>query len=94
MIASPAETCDDQNILNNDGCSSSCVIENGYTCHGTPSVCRGVCGDGLKAFHEECDDGNLVKEDGCSHLCQVEKNSTSYKTNRTIDEAIETTEAA
>ncbi len=33
------ETCDDLNSNNDDGCSSSCNLESGYTCTGQPSVC-------------------------------------------------------
>ncbi len=35
-----SETCDDGNTNNNDGCSSTCTIENGWTCSGQPSVCE------------------------------------------------------
>jgi len=34
-----SEQCDDGNFNNGDGCSSSCVIESGYECSGTPSTC-------------------------------------------------------
>lgn len=34
------EACDDSNTANGDGCSNSCQVETGYTCSGTPSVCR------------------------------------------------------
>jgi len=33
------EVCDDRNGTANDGCSSLCEIETGYTCTGEPSVC-------------------------------------------------------
>ena len=33
------ETCDDGNLSSNDGCSSYCVAESGFTCQGSPSVC-------------------------------------------------------
>ncbi len=33
------EACDDGNGSNNDGCSSSCAIEFGFTCSGEPSTC-------------------------------------------------------
>lgn len=47
ITAGIGETCDDSNTLNNDGCSSSCLIENGYNCIGQPSVCSLiVCGNG------------------------------------------------
>jgi cysteine-rich repeat protein len=34
-----AEECDDSNIVDADGCSSTCTIEAGYVCNGEPSVC-------------------------------------------------------
>ncbi|MBX7196751.1 MAG: DUF4215 domain-containing protein [Sandaracinaceae bacterium] len=33
------ETCDDTNVVPGDGCSSSCALEPGFSCSGTPSVC-------------------------------------------------------
>jgi cysteine-rich repeat protein len=34
------ETCDDGNAYDRDGCAgTSCSVENGYTCTGTPSQC-------------------------------------------------------
>lgn len=40
------EICDDGNILNEDGCSSICKTENGWTCNGQPSKCiNRVCTD-------------------------------------------------
>lgn len=35
-----SEQCDDGNFSNGDGCSSSCTVESGYECSGTPSVCN------------------------------------------------------
>lgn len=39
------EACDDGNILSGDGCSSQCVVEEGYKCDaatiGAKSVCSG-----------------------------------------------------
>lgn len=42
-----SETCDDGNMLNGDGCSNTCQIEDGFTCDNSllPSVCEGICGD-------------------------------------------------
>jgi cysteine-rich repeat protein len=34
-----AESCDDGNTDNNDGCSSTCAVESGWNCIGEPSVC-------------------------------------------------------
>ena len=33
------EQCDDGNVTNSDGCSSTCTIEPGFTCSGSPSQC-------------------------------------------------------
>ena len=59
------EECDDGNLINGDGCSSTCTLE------GPPT-----CGDGLIWLGEECDDGNALGGDGCSSTCQVEPGYT------------------
>ena len=57
---STAESCDDGNVINGDGCSSSCRIEGGYHCvvavQASASRCYVHCGDGVcEAFEaEEC----------------------------------------
>ena len=33
------ETCDDGNVLDGDGCSSLCSVENAYFCLSSPSLC-------------------------------------------------------
>jgi len=33
-ILHPDEVCDDDNVVDNDGCSSSCLLEDGYMCFG------------------------------------------------------------
>ena len=38
-IKEGSEACDDKNIVNDDGCSTTCQIETGWTCNGQPSVC-------------------------------------------------------
>lgn len=57
-ILEPPEECDDNNLVNGDGCSASCTIE--------------LCGDGDVDFGEECDDGNLIDGDGCDGICDIE----------------------
>jgi cysteine-rich repeat protein len=56
----PPEECDDDNIINGDGCSAQCKIER--------------CGDGFiqPGLGETCDDGNTENGDGCSATCQIE----------------------
>ncbi len=41
-IIETGETCDQgsNNVTNGDGCSSTCSVESGYSCVGTPSVCN------------------------------------------------------
>lgn len=70
----PGEACDDNNKVNGDGCSSTCVVENNYSCNGEPSVCQKLCGNGVKDPGEACDDGNVQGGDGCSPTCTVEDN--------------------
>ena len=55
-----AETCDDNNTMDGDGCSSNCIDE--------------ICGDSILenngvAPDEECDDGNTLDGDGCQGDC-------------------------
>jgi MYXO-CTERM domain-containing protein len=67
------ENCDDGDVMNGDGCSSTCAIEMGWTCMGNPSVCTfGGCGDGTLEPGEECDDGDVSPFDGCDAACMVE----------------------
>ncbi|MCK5689736.1 hypothetical protein KAI87_10725 [Myxococcota bacterium] len=43
-VIDTTENCDDENTLDNDGCSSICQQESRWLCKGTPSVCT-PCGD-------------------------------------------------
>ena len=52
----PAETCDDGNQVEGDGCDSNCTLTG--------------CGNGILTAGEECDDGNTVNGDGCSSSCE------------------------
>lgn len=66
-----AEDCDDGNLTDGDGCSSSCLAE------GSASV-GATCGNSDVAYDpttlagEECDDGNNASGDGCSRACLSE----------------------
>ncbi len=66
------ESCDDGNTTSNDGCSSTCAIESGYSCSGAPSMCMPTCGNGIRTGSEACDDGNVTNNDGCSSTCAIE----------------------
>ena len=81
-IREGTETCDDGNILSNDGCSSTCSIEFLYICNtSNPNICTYTCGNGVHNTGENWDDGNLENSDGCTSICQIEGNyvwSSSY----------------
>ena len=62
ILESP-EQCDDGNLANNDGCSSTCEAE-------SPST--PICGNSILESPEQCDDGNLLDGDGCSATCEGE----------------------
>lgn len=60
------EACDDKNLVDGDGCSSTCYIQ----------PIKPVCGNGKIEEGEICDDGNVVGLDGCSSLCKIDCEST------------------
>jgi cysteine-rich repeat protein len=73
------EQCDDGNLVDDDTCSSSCIVascadgalnqgETGVDCGGPCAAC-GFCGDGVQAAGEACDDGNSVDDDTCRNNC-------------------------
>lgn len=66
------EVCDDANTVSNDGCSSTCTLEQGWACSGQPSACMFTCGNGVITGNEQCDDGNTTSGDGCSNVCLLE----------------------
>jgi cysteine-rich repeat protein len=72
------EECDDDNTAIDDGCSSACAVEPGWTCSaGNPSICAPTdCGDGVVVGVEACYDGNLNAGDGCTPTCAVEAGFT------------------
>ncbi|MBI2666303.1 DUF4215 domain-containing protein, partial [Candidatus Woesearchaeota archaeon] len=74
-IVGVGETCDDGNIAENDGCSNTCIEEEGYSCTETSgtsaSVCITTCNDGILAGTEQCDDGNSDSTDWCTPSCQL-----------------------
>jgi cysteine-rich repeat protein len=70
-VIDPDEECDDDNDESGDGCTSTCALEDGWTCEGEPSVCVG-CGNEKVEGTEECDDGNTDDDDGCSATCTIE----------------------
>ena len=68
------EECDDDDVDAGDGCSATCIQEDGFDCDfAEPTVCvRVVCGDSTVNGDEDCDDGNGNAGDGCSAACAEE----------------------
>ncbi|MES0490394.1 MAG: immunoglobulin-like domain-containing protein [Leptospirales bacterium] len=56
------EQCDDGNIVNGDGCDSTCHNEN----------ISFLCGNGTIDQGEQCDDSNLINGDACDDTCHYE----------------------
>lgn len=70
------EECDDENLVNGDGCSAGCTLEAHFLCEEVDgrSQCREIlCGNGRLDAHETCDDENRVSGDGCSTNCLLER---------------------
>jgi cysteine-rich repeat protein len=68
------ENCDDGNIYNADGCTSSCNIQFGWICSGSsPSSCIiNPCGNGIMDSGETCDEGsnnNVICVPGYGETC-------------------------
>lgn len=70
------ESCDDGNLTDGDGCSSTCFAEPGWNC--SNGACVPVaCGNASTECRadgtcESCDDGNTISGDGCSADCNLE----------------------
>ena len=80
------ESCDDGNMIDWDGCNSSCIIEDWWICEWEPSECKDfVCGDWIRNYKEECDDGNLKNWDWCSASCEAEEGYICWDKCRLIE---------
>lgn len=66
-----SEQCEDGNIVNGDGCGSSCTLETGWTCTVAPipNSCTPICGDGKRVGSEICDDGSILDTLNCLPDC-------------------------
>jgi cysteine-rich repeat protein len=72
-VRESGEECDDGNTINNDGCDSSCDIENNGGGGGGGGGSNSVCGNWFLESGEECDDGNTRSGDGCDSSCDIEE---------------------
>ena len=89
------ETCDDGNQVAQDGCNQSCIVEDGWECVGTPSVCTVVCGDQIVIAPETCDDGNTITEtcnygedqcQVCNASCQFEAGAVAFYGDQVVQD--------
>jgi cysteine-rich repeat protein len=64
------EQCDDGNLIDGDGCSSTCQHDPAFQCP-LPGVACNDCGNGIVEGIERCDDGGNVDGDGCSADCST-----------------------
>ncbi len=54
-VINAGEQCDDGNTANSDGCSSTCVVEGGWSCTGQPSIClQGGAGGSFNSCGDYC----------------------------------------
>ncbi|MBU0660642.1 DUF4215 domain-containing protein, partial [Patescibacteria group bacterium] len=58
-LVEDAEACDDGDTDPDDGCSSTCTVEDGYSCDGEPSVCTLTGGCGALGPNEQCAQLNI-----------------------------------
>jgi cysteine-rich repeat protein len=73
VLESLYEACDDSGTAPDDGCSSTCTVETGWTCD--MGGCTEICGDNLEVGSETCDDGDEIDDgNGCSATCQRNDN--------------------
>lgn len=79
------EECDDGNVNNGDGCSSTCLNEvpPPWVLLRNATALSPLCGNGVINGIEECDDGGNVNGDGCDENCWIEPHQYS---NRVYEE--------
>lgn len=54
------EACDDGDLTNGDGCSSTCTVESGWSCSGNPSACVPSAGNQASSFGLDFTTMNMV----------------------------------
>ena len=68
-VAEGHEACDDGNVFGEDGCSSVCVVEDGWDC--STGLCDPICQDGLTVAAEVCDPFDDQWVGYCSPDCMM-----------------------
>lgn len=58
-VVETGEACDDGNVVNGDGCSSTCQVE----------IPTATCGNGVVETGETCDDGDATDAGTCNATC-------------------------
>lgn len=91
-IISTPEACDDGALTDGDGCSSTCTVESGYVCTGSPSSCHVVTAptvtapangsttnDNTPAISGDCISGATVTvNEGATTLCTATCSGGAY----------------
>jgi cysteine-rich repeat protein len=75
------EECDDGNVVDGDGCSSTCKVEKGWRCDmdsagREPDTCTVICGDGIQR------DSGCCAESECSLECDARRGCDDGNTVR------------
>lgn len=88
------ETCDDANLVERDGCSSECIVEDGFTCDDEPSDCSPIFvdtdtdADGVVDRTDNCPSvfnprqGDLDR-DGTGDLCDIDSDGNGLQDGTT-----------
>ena len=82
LLIDPGEECDDGNILENDGCSSACLVESGFSCSSLtlPSECRPLHPLTIVLAKTECiDNQSLTLSLYFSHPLHLDSKSLSLQ---------------
>ena len=65
-VIDSGEGCDDENIIDGDGCNSTCQIELGWDCTGEPSECFACNNNYICDANENCQCSDCFnKQNGC-----------------------------
>jgi len=81
-----SETCDDTNVVAGDGCSDVCVLEAGWVCTGSPTVCVPTCAPLAAARVLNCASGMVSGDtaDGTTAVSEYECETFTYPSNEEV----------